>query len=83
MEGFVRQGMEEGAWGVSLGTFYTLGSYSENSELIALSKVAAEFGGIYTSHIRDESNYSVGLVAAVDEVIEVGRPAGPPSCPST
>ncbi|MGI9627169.1 MAG: N-acyl-D-amino-acid deacylase family protein [Longimicrobiales bacterium] len=76
MRGLVRAGMEEGAWGLSSGTFYSPGSYSENSELVELSKVVAEFDGIYTSHIRDESNYTIGVVAAVEEVIEVGREAG-------
>jgi N-acyl-D-aspartate/D-glutamate deacylase len=40
--------------------------------------VAAEYGGVYQSHIRDESNYTIGLIAAVDEVITVAREAGLP-----
>ena len=76
MRALVRAGMEAGAWGLSSGTFYPPGSYSENSELIELGRVAAEFDGIYTSHIRDESNYTIGVVAAVEEVIDVGRQAG-------
>jgi N-acyl-D-aspartate/D-glutamate deacylase len=46
--------------------------------VIALAKVAARYGGIYTSHIRDESDYTVGLVAAVIEAIEIGEKAGLP-----
>ena len=76
MRGLVRAGMEAGAWGLSSGTFYTPGSYSENSELIELARVAAEFGGVYTSHIRDESDYTIGVIAAVEEVIDVSRQAG-------
>ena len=76
MRALVRAGMEAGAWGLSSGTFYTPGSYSENSELIALARVAAEYGGIYTSHIRDESNYTIGVLAAVEEVIDVSRQSG-------
>ena len=76
MRGLVRAGMEDGAWGLSSGTFYAPGSYSENAELIKLGRVVAEFDGFYTSHIRDESNYTIGVLAAVDEVIEVGREAG-------
>ncbi len=76
MRSLVRAGMEAGAWGLSSGTFYAPGSYSENAELIELARVAAEFGGIYTSHIRDESNYSIGVIAAVEEVIDVSRQAG-------
>lgn len=76
MRTLVRSGMEEGAWGLSSGTFYTPGSYSENSELIELAKEIAPFGGTYSSHVRDESDYTIGVVAAVDEVIAVGREAG-------
>ena len=76
MRELVRTAMETGAWGLSSGTFYTPGSYSENSELIELARVAAEFGGIYTSHIRDESNYTIGVLASVEEVIDVSRQAG-------
>ncbi len=76
MRALVRAGMEEGAWGLSSGTFYAPGSYSENSELIELGRVIAPFAGVYSSHIRDESNYTIGVVAAVDEVIAVGREAG-------
>ena len=76
MRALVRAGMEAGAWGLSSGTFYTPGSYSENSELIELARVAAEFGGVYTSHVRDESNYTIGVVAAVEEVIDVSRQTG-------
>ena len=76
MRALVRAGMEAGAWGLSSGTFYTPGSYSENSELIELARVAAEFGGVYTSHVRDESNYTIGVVAAVEEVIDVSRHTG-------
>lgn len=76
MRALVRAGMEAGAWGLSSGTFYTPGSFSENSELIELARVAVEYGGIYTSHIRDESNYTIGVLAAVEEVIDVSRQSG-------
>jgi len=42
---------------------------------VELAKVAAQYGGVYQSHIRDESDYTVGLVAAVDEVIRIAREA--------
>ena len=74
----VRRGMEEGAFGLSSGTFYVPGSYSEPGEIVQMAKVVAEFGGAYTSHIRDESNYTIGVIAAVDEVIDVARQAGIP-----
>ncbi|NNF26387.1 MAG: amidohydrolase family protein [Gemmatimonadetes bacterium] len=79
MRALVRSGMEAGAWGLSSGTFYAPGSYSDNDELVELGKEVAPFSGFYTSHIRDESSYTIGVVAAVDEVIEVGRLAGIPA----
>ena len=71
----VRRGMQAGALGLSAGPFYTPGNFSKTEEHIALARVAAEFDGFYTSHIRDESDYNVGVVAAVDEVIRVAREA--------
>jgi len=79
MRGLVRTAMEEGAWGLSSGTFYVPGSYSKPDEIIALAKVVAEFGGSYESHPRDESNYTVGVVASAEEVIDVARQAGIPA----
>jgi N-acyl-D-aspartate/D-glutamate deacylase len=78
MRGLVRRGMEEGAYGLSSGTFYVPGSYSAPGEIVELAKVVATFGGAYTSHIRDETDYTVGVVAAVEEVIDVARKAGIP-----
>lgn len=79
MKELVRRGMEEGAWGMSSGTFYVPGFYSKPEEIQELAKVVARYGGAYQSHYRDESTYSVGLIAAVDEVIDVGRAAGIPA----
>jgi N-acyl-D-aspartate/D-glutamate deacylase len=75
MTALVRQAFEVGAFGLSAGPFYVPGSFSETAEHVALARVAAEFDGFYTSHIRDESDYTVGVVAAVDEVIEIARAA--------
>jgi N-acyl-D-amino-acid deacylase len=76
MRDLVRRAMEEGAFGLSSGLFYTPGSYAKTEEVIELAKVAAEFGGLYTSHIRDEGNYNIGVVAAVQEVIRIAEEAG-------
>jgi N-acyl-D-aspartate/D-glutamate deacylase len=78
MKSLLRAGLEEGAWGFSAGPFYTPGSYSDTREHVELGKVAAEFGVPYQSHIRDESDYTVGVIAAVEEVITVAREAGIP-----
>lgn len=76
MRTLVRQAMKEGAFGLSSGLFYTPGSYAKTEEVIELTKVAAEFGGLYTSHIRDEADYNIGVVAAVQEVIRIAEEAG-------
>lgn len=78
MKKLLRAGMEEGAWGFSAGPFYTPGSYSDTREHVELAKVAAEYGVPYQSHIRDEADYTVGVIAAVEEVITVAREAGIP-----
>src|SRR5262249_17693531 len=52
---------------------YAPGSYAKTEEVIALAKVVGEMGGVYESHIRDEADYSVGVVAAVDEVIRISE----------
>jgi N-acyl-D-amino-acid deacylase len=75
MRKLVRRGMEQGAFGLSSGLFYTPGSFADTEELIALAAVAGESGGVYTSHIRDEGNYSVGVVPAVEEVIRIAEQA--------
>lgn len=76
MRSLVRAAMDEGAWGLSSGPFYVPGSYADNAELVELARVAAEYGGVYSSHIRDESDYTIGLEAAVEEVIDVSRQTG-------
>lgn len=76
MEEMVRAAMREGAYGLSSGLYYVPGSFATTDEVIALARVAGESGGLYTSHLRDEGNYNVGVVAAVQEVIRVAEEAG-------
>jgi N-acyl-D-amino-acid deacylase len=71
----VRGAMQHGAFGLSSGLFYTPGSFARTEEVIALASAAGEYGGVYTSHIRDESNYTIGLLAAVEEVIRIAEAA--------
>ena len=73
MIGLVRAGMAAGAIGLSSGLYYAPGSYAKTDEAIALARVAGDAGGVYESHIRDEADYSVGVVAAVDEAIQVAE----------
>jgi N-acyl-D-amino-acid deacylase len=74
-----RNGMEAGGIGLSSGLYYAPGSYATTEEVIALAKVVAEMGGVYESHIRDEADYSVGVVAAVQEVIRIAEEARIPA----
>jgi N-acyl-D-aspartate/D-glutamate deacylase len=78
MKKLVARGMDEGAIGMSTGLYYAPGSYSSTEEVIELAKVAAAKGGLYDSHIRDESSYTIGLVGAVNELIRIGREAHMP-----
>ncbi|MBI4540893.1 MAG: D-aminoacylase [Gemmatimonadetes bacterium] len=79
MKELVRAGMEAGAVGLSTGLFYTPGGYASTEEVIELSKVAAEYGGVYHSHLRDEGDYTEGgVVGSVDELIRISREAGLP-----
>jgi dihydroorotase/N-acyl-D-amino-acid deacylase len=68
----VGQAMHEGAFGISTGLRYIPGFYSKTDEVVALSTVAADSGGIYTSHLREEG---LGLFEGVGEALEIGRQA--------
>jgi N-acyl-D-amino-acid deacylase len=76
MVDLVRRGMRAGALGLSSGLYYAPGSYSKTDEVVAMARMAAQFGGVYSSHIRDESDYTIGVVAAVQEVITIAEQAG-------
>ena len=78
MRKLVAKGMCEGAIGFSTGLFYAPQSFAKTDEVIALAKEAAARGGIYDTHQRDESSYSIGLLGSVNEAIQIGREAGMP-----
>jgi N-acyl-D-aspartate/D-glutamate deacylase len=78
MRGLVANAMCQGALGLSTGLFYAPQSFAKTSEVVALAREAARRGGTYDSHLRDESSYTIGLAAAVDEAIRIGREAGLP-----
>ena len=75
MKRLLRDAMEQGVLGMSSGLIYPPGCYADTEELIELCKVVAEYGGIYTSHIRNESD---NVTEAVREALEIGRKAGAP-----
>ncbi len=72
MRTLVEQAMQEGAFGLSSGLEYDVGYPSATEEVIELAKAAARHGGIYMSHIRDESD---DMLAALGEAIRIGREA--------
>jgi len=72
MKSLVDQAMREGALGLSSGLIYSPNSFASTAELIELAKVAARYGGIYTSHIRGEGDH---WKRAIDEAIEIGEKA--------
>jgi N-acyl-D-amino-acid deacylase len=72
MIALVKTGVADGAFGLSSGLFYTPGRFAKTEEVIALAKAA---GGVYTSHVRDEGDYTQGVVASVDEVIRIAAEA--------
>ncbi len=78
MKALVAKGMCEGAVGLSTGLFYAPQSFSTTGEVVAVAREAAIRGGIYDTHQRDESSYSIGLLGSVQEAIEIGREAGMP-----
>lgn len=75
MQAVLRQSMKEGAWGMSTGLEYIPGRYANTEEIIELTKVVGEFGGIYTSHMRDESTR---IIEAIEETIRIGEETGVP-----
>jgi dihydroorotase/N-acyl-D-amino-acid deacylase len=72
MQALVDQAMREGALGLASGLIYPPNSFATTEELIELAKVAARYGGIYTSHMRGEGEH---WKRAVDEAIEIGEKA--------
>jgi dihydroorotase/N-acyl-D-amino-acid deacylase len=72
MQTLVAEGLGQGAFGLSTGLRYLPGNFAKTDEVIALSRVAADSGGIYTSHLREEG---LGLIEGVGEAITIGREA--------
>jgi N-acyl-D-amino-acid deacylase len=73
MAALLRRALEDGAWGMSTGLQYIPDRYSGTEEIIALAKIVAEFGGIYSSHMRSEEE---NLLDAVRETIRIGEESG-------
>ena len=81
MRGLVAAAMGDGAFGISTGLKYLPGAFSELDEVVALSRVAADSGGFYTSHLREEGigrTPGLSLLDGVGEALEIGRQADIP-----
>lgn len=76
MKKLIAQAMSEGAFGVGSGLFYAPQSYASTEEVIAVLKGATPWGGVYDTHQRDESSYTIGLLNSVREAIRIGRETG-------
>src|SRR5205823_3015767 len=75
MERIIDQAMREGAIGISTSLIYLPAMYSTTDEIINMAKVAAKYGGVYFSHIRDEGDK---IDSALDEIFRIAREAGIP-----
>lgn len=73
MEGFVREAMDAGALGMSTGLEFNPGREATTEELVRLNSVSGEYGGWYTSHVR---NRDAHLQASIDEFLEIARRGG-------
>ena len=75
MKSLVARAMQDGAMGLSTALIYPPGHYAKTDELIALAKVAAQYGGIYATHMRSEG---ASEMDALEEAIRIGREGGLP-----
>lgn len=75
MRRVMRDAMEDGAFGVSYALIYPPDAYTSTQEIIEVARVAAEYGGLYITHLRSESDH---LLEAIDEAVEIGRQANLP-----
>ena len=76
MKDLVHQGMKKGAMGIGSSLIYAPAFYSSTEELIEICKVAADYGGMYISHMRSEGNK---LLESVDELLTIANEAGIPA----
>lgn len=76
MSDLVRSGMRDGAFGLSTGLFYVPGNYAPLEEVVALARIAGEWGGIHQSHMRDEA---ARVLDSVRDTIAIGERGGLPT----
>ena len=76
MKALARQGMLDGAVGLSTGLFYVPGNYADTEEVIEIAKVVGAMGGFHQSHMRDETDH---ILDSVRETIRIGEEGGLPT----
>ena len=76
MRSIVKEAMEEGAMGIGSSLIYAPGDYADTNELTELCKVAADYGGMYISHMRNEDNK---VLEALDELLLIAENANIPA----
>lgn len=75
MKSLVEKAMQDGAVGFSTGLIYTPGTYAKTDEIIALAKIAASYNGVYTTHMRNESD---SVDYAIEESLNIAKAANIP-----
>jgi N-acyl-D-amino-acid deacylase len=75
MRGWLIEGLEAGAVGLSTGLIYEPGRYARTEEIITLAKECGRLGGLYASHMRNEADH---LLESVRETIRIGKEGGCP-----
>lgn len=76
MQYHLREGLAAGGFGLSTGLYFSPESSAKAEEVHQVASVLPEFEALYTAHIRDEGAQSIGLLAAIDEAIDVGTQTG-------
>ena len=72
MQSLIESAMGDGAFGMSTGLKYIPGAYSNTEEVVSLASVVGQYGGIYSTHMREEG---IGLIKSTEEAINIGRKA--------
>lgn len=72
MENIVDKAMKDGAVGLSTGLIYIPGTYTKTPEIVSLAKIAAQYDGVYATHMRDEGD---SVTYAIEEALTIGREA--------
>lgn len=72
MEAIMKKAMQDGAVGLSTGLIYIPGTYTKTPEIVSLAKIAAQYNGVYATHMRDEGD---SITYAIEEALTIGREA--------